>query len=220
MSSTIRAKEEELKELSETIRRRDKQTADEWIQRETALMSQCSAQSQQTIADYENRLAALHSELQTSQESARQAKVERDAAQDDLFILQVQNEAQMAALHEQYDQERSMLLGKLSEQREEISQMHATEIAALKAKLAQSERSREALEQECARKLSEAERTSQAAIRAVLEPVTIELEALRRDRESYLALKKEFQDLQSRIEPFKVMNTFIRCTFSAFVYIS
>lgn len=204
MSSTIQTKEEELKKLKENLSLREKQTADEWIQRETALMTQCSAQNQQTVADYEARLASLVSELQTARENARQAKTERDAAQEEVSILQIQNEAQMAALHEQYDQERSMLLEKLSEQREEISKIHASELAALKAKLAQSERSLETERQESARRLSEAELTSQAAVRAVLEPVTAELEALRRDRENYLALQKVYQELQARIEPFKV----------------
>ena len=41
----------------------------------------------------------------------------------------------MAALQEKFDEERAMLLQKLAEQRQEISQIHANETSALQAQL-------------------------------------------------------------------------------------
>ena len=89
MKANICIKEEELEKLAETIRLRDKQTADEWIQRETNLMTQFSGQSQQVAADCEARLSAMRSQLQIAQENFRQVEGERDAAREDLSVQQV-----------------------------------------------------------------------------------------------------------------------------------
>lgn len=89
MKANIRIKEEELEKLAETIRLRDKQTADEWIQRETNLMTQFSGQSQQVAADCEAQLSAMRSQLQIAQENFRQVEGERDAAREDLSVQQV-----------------------------------------------------------------------------------------------------------------------------------
>lgn len=223
MASNVRAKQEELEKLMEITRLRDKQTADEWIQRETALMAQASTQHQQMVDDYESRLASVQSELRMAQENACLLQAERDAVREDLCVFQVsssigkkntvlladtplllnrqvQNEAQIAALNEQYDQERGMLLDKLAQQRQEISKMHASEKAALQAQLASAQRALEAKEMENARLLKE----HHAAMHAAVDSLTSELESLRQDREKLHLLQKEYQELQARIEPFRV----------------
>lgn len=106
----------------------------------------------------------------------------------------------MAALQEQFDEERAMLLEKLAEQRQEISQIHANETSALQAQLALSQQTVKDLQEENARQFKELN----AALFASVEPLNRELEALRKDHENFLLLQKEYQELQARIEPFRV----------------
>lgn len=110
----------------------------------------------------------------------------------------------MSALQEQFDEERAMLLEKLAEQRQEISQIHANETNALQAQLALSQQTVKDLQEENERQFKELN----AALLASVEPLNAELETLRKDHESFLLLQKEYQELQARIEPFRVNKLF------------
>ena len=139
---------------------------------------------------------------------------------------QVQTDAQLAALNEQYDQERTMLLDKLSEQMQEIKSMHDQQLAEVQAQLADSNQSvrkmhqhNEELEEQLKQVLVEYPRRMEKmeqdheeallnAVREALEPVDSELAALRKDRDDFLQLKKKYQELQALIEPFRVISFF------------
>lgn len=120
----------------------------------------------------------------------------------------VQTEAQIGALNEQYDQERSMLIEKLSVQMREIEEINSAKLSDLQTQLANSQQTLEQLRLETSRQIERMEHEHEEAIlnavREALEPVDNELESLRKDREAYLLLQKEFQELQARIEPFRV----------------
>ncbi len=123
----------------------------------------------------------------------------------------MQTEAQIAALNEQYEQERDMLLEKLSVQTREIEEFNSAKLADLQSQLTTTQRSLEELRWENSRQIEQMEHEREEAIltavREALEPVDNELDALRKDREAYLLLQKEYQDLLARIEPFKVSCT-------------
>lgn len=114
----------------------------------------------------------------------------------------------MAALNEQYDQERAMLIDKLAVQTREIEEINSAKINELQAQLSHTQSELEGLRQNTARQMERMEHDREeavlTAVREALEPVDSELESLRKDREAYLLLKKEYQELQARIEPFRV----------------
>ena len=101
-----------------------------------------------------------------------------------------------------------MLLQKLSVQTREIEQFNSAKLADLQAQLTATQRSLEQVRWESSRQMEQMEHDHEEAIltavREALEPVDSELEALRKDREAYLLLQKDYQDLQARIEPFRV----------------
>lgn len=207
MTHAIQFKENEITHLGETLRRREKETADEWIQRETSIMAQLTEQNQKSVQEFESHLQEIRAQLQQSKEETVRIKEERDAARDDVAVFQVQTEAQLAALSEQYDQERAMLIEKLSVQTREIEEINSTKIQDLQTQLAESQRDLEEIRWASLRQIEKMEHDHEEAIltavREALEPVDNELESLRKDREAYLLLKKEYQDLQARIEPFR-----------------
>jgi hypothetical protein len=89
MSHTIQFKENEITHLGETLRRREKETADEWIQRETSIMSQLTEQNQKSVEEFETRLQEIRAELHQAKEEIGRVAEERDAARDDIAVLQV-----------------------------------------------------------------------------------------------------------------------------------
>lgn len=101
-----------------------------------------------------------------------------------------------------------MLIEKLSVQTREIEEINSTKIQDLQTQLAESQRDLEEIRWASLRQIEKMEHDHEEAIltavREALEPVDNELESLRKDREAYLLLKKEYQDLQARIEPFRV----------------
>ena len=202
LESHIEQKVQELEKLRESMKERDNQTADEWIQRETALMTQFSSQSQETAAGYEAKIKSLTEELKQSRSNAESLKAERDAARDDIAVFQIQTGAQLSALNEQYDQERSMLLGKMAES-------HALQTNELHTKLAQSQAAMEQFQRENAIKMKNLEQERRDAIllavQDAMEPLDDELNELRKDSQAYLLLQKEYAELKARIEPFRVI---------------
>jgi chromosome segregation ATPase len=201
LENSIQQKTEELEKMRESVRRRDKQTADEWIQRETALMTQFSSQNQETTSNYETKLAALAQELETTRVTAQSMKKERDEARDDIAVFQIQTEAQLSALNEQYDQERSMLLGKMAES-------HALQMNELHTKVAESQAALEQVRRDQSIQLKQLEQEHRDAIlmavQDAMEPLDDELNELRKERQAYLLLQKEYEELKDRIEPFRV----------------
>ena len=101
-----------------------------------------------------------------------------------------------------------MLIEKLAVQTREIEEINSAKISELQAQLTSSQRALEGLRKDSLRQMEQMEHDREEAIltavREALEPVDTELESLRKDREAYLLLKKEYQDLQARIEPFRV----------------
>ena len=89
LSLNVMQKNEEINQLNDMIQKREKETADEWIQRETAIMAQVAAEKQQTHLEYESRLREVYSELEAVSEKADVLKKERDAAKDDVVVFQV-----------------------------------------------------------------------------------------------------------------------------------
>jgi hypothetical protein len=63
MSHTIQFKENEITNLGETLRRRVKETADEWIQHVTSIMSQLTEQNQKSVEEFEICLQEIRTEL-------------------------------------------------------------------------------------------------------------------------------------------------------------
>jgi hypothetical protein len=63
MSHTIHFKENEITNLGETLRRRVKETADEWIQHVTSIMSQLTEQNQKSVEEFEICLQEIRTEL-------------------------------------------------------------------------------------------------------------------------------------------------------------
>lgn len=129
----------------------------------------------------------------------------------------MQTEAQLAALSEQYDQERAMLIEKLSVQTREIEEINSAKIQDLQAQLTSSQSKFEELRWSSSQQIEQMEHDHEEAIltavREALEPVDNELESLRKDREAYLLLQKEYADLQARIEPFRVS-----CSVNLFIF--
>lgn len=89
MAEMIRTKEDSITDLSELISRREKETADEWIQRETTIMAQFTEQNQKSLEDFEHRFQEVLTQLQQSKEETERIKMERDAALDDVAVFQV-----------------------------------------------------------------------------------------------------------------------------------
>lgn len=120
----------------------------------------------------------------------------------------MQTEAQLAAVTEQYDQERAMLVEKLSVQTREIEEINSTKIQDLQAQLVEIQNAFREFRWSTSRQIEQMEHDHEeavlTAVRDALEPVDSELESLRKDREAYLLLQKEYADLQARIEPFRV----------------
>ena len=202
LENSIQQKTGELEKMRESVRRRDKQTADDWIQRETALMTQFSSKNQETTSNYETKLTALTQELETARATAQSMKKERDEARDDIAVFQIQTEAQLSALNEQYDQERSMLLGKMAES-------HAHQMNDLQTKVAESQAALEQLRRDHTIQLKQLEQENRDAIlmavQDAMEPIDDELNELRKERQAYLLLQKEYEELKARIEPFRVI---------------
>lgn len=120
----------------------------------------------------------------------------------------MQTEAQLAAVTEQYDQERAMLVEKLSVQTREIEEINSSKIQDLQAQLVEIQNAFGEFRWSTSQKIEQMEHDHEeavlTAVRDALEPVDNELESLRKDREAYLLLQKEYADLQARIEPFRV----------------
>lgn len=120
----------------------------------------------------------------------------------------MQTEAQLAALSEQHDQERAMLVEKLSVQTREIEEINSAKIQDLQAQLVEIQNAFREFRWSTSRQIEQMEHDHEeavlTAVRDALEPVDSELESLRKDREAYLLLQKEYADLQARIEPFRV----------------
>lgn len=89
LSDIIQSKEQDIVGLNEIISRREKETADEWIQRETSIMAQFTEQNQKSHAEFEDRLQEISYQLQQAKDEANQLKAERDAALDDVAVFQV-----------------------------------------------------------------------------------------------------------------------------------
>lgn len=89
LSLNLNGKESEIAHLNEVIQKQEKEAADEWIQRETAIMAQVAAQSQQAHLEFESRLGDVLNQLEAANQSCEQLKSERDAAQDDVAVFQV-----------------------------------------------------------------------------------------------------------------------------------
>jgi len=217
----LKAEKREIQKLKEAIQLRDKQTADEWIQRETNLMDQFSSQALKDRQEFDERVRIAEEERKELLDKVETLTAERDAAIEDTAVLQVQTEAQLAALNEQCEEERTMLLGKLSEQTEEIKSIHQEQLENVQAQLSDTNKSlqqmraeNETLDQqirhlmeEHPRRIEEMEHEHEQALLCVvsqaMEPVNKELEALRRDKDEFLALKKKYQELEALIEPFR-----------------
>jgi hypothetical protein len=135
----------------------------------------------------------------------------------------VQTEAQLAAVTEQYDQERAMLVEKLSVQTREIEEINSTKIQDLQAQLVEIQNAFGEFRWSNSRQIEQMEHDHEeavlTAVRDALEPVDSELESLRKDREAYLLLQKEYADLQARIEPFRVSYS-INYSFVPFSYLN
>lgn len=119
-----------------------------------------------------------------------------------------------------------MLLGKLSEQTEEMKSVHREQLAQVQAQLAESSESlhqiraeNDALNLQIQRLLvehpqhleqirAEHEEALLEAARQAVAPVNKELEALRKEREDYLVLKNKYQELEALIGPFRVIRLF------------
>jgi hypothetical protein len=71
MSHTIQFKENEITHLGETLRRREKETADEWIQRETSIMSQLSELNKKYVEEFETCLQEIRIELPSDERGNR-----------------------------------------------------------------------------------------------------------------------------------------------------
>lgn len=217
----LKAEKREIQKLKDAIQLRDKQTADEWIQRETDLMTQFSSQSLKEREEFEQQIRTAENGRVELLEKCEKLTTERDAAIEDAAVLQVQTEAQLIALNEQYEEERTMLLGKLSEQTEEMKSIHREQLAQVHAELIESNESlqqiraeNDALSQQIKHLLDEHpqqleqirlehEEAQLEAVRQAVAPFNKELEALRKEREDYLVLKNKYQELESLIEPFR-----------------
>ena len=88
-NDSLNSKEEELIKLREQIQQRERQTADEWIQRETVLMEQFSARFRDSKEDYETRLQAAEEEKSKLADKLRQLQTERDEAVGEVEVFQV-----------------------------------------------------------------------------------------------------------------------------------
>ena len=89
MAEMLQSKDNNILDMSEMIRRREKETADEWIQRETTIMAQFTEQSKSSLAEFETRVQDILSQLEQSREEIQRMKAERDAALDDVAVFQV-----------------------------------------------------------------------------------------------------------------------------------
>lgn len=75
--------------MQDNIQRREKEVADEWIQRETAIMTQFAAKQQERDVEFESSLRTLETQLLQARSEAQQLAAERDAARDDVAVFQV-----------------------------------------------------------------------------------------------------------------------------------
>jgi flagellar biosynthesis chaperone FliJ len=66
-----------------------KETADEWIQRVTSIMSQLTEQNQKSVEEFEICLQEIRTELHQTKEEIKRVVEERDAARNDIAVLQV-----------------------------------------------------------------------------------------------------------------------------------
>lgn len=89
MAEMLQSKDNNILDMSEMIRRREKETADEWIQRETTIMAQFTEQSKSSLAEFETRVQDILSQLEQSKDEIQRTKAERDAALDDVAVFQV-----------------------------------------------------------------------------------------------------------------------------------
>ena len=68
---------------------RERQTADEWIQRETDLMSQFSSQTLKEREEFEQQIRTAENNRAELLENVEKLTTERDAALEDAAVLQV-----------------------------------------------------------------------------------------------------------------------------------
>ena len=188
-------------------------------------MSQFSSQTLKEREEFEQRFRTAENDRVQLLEDVEKLTMERDAALEDAAVLQVQTEAQLIALNEQYEEERTMLLGKLSEQTEEMKSIHREQLAQVQSQLAKSNDSlqqiraeNDELSQQIQHLLEEHpqhleqirlehEEALLEAARQAVAPVNKELEALRREHEDFLLLKSKYQELEALIGPFRVTTT-------------
>lgn len=85
----LKAEKREIQKLKDAIQLRDKQTADEWIQRETDLMTQFSSQSLKEREEFEQQIRTAENGRVELLEKCEKLTTERDAAIEDAAVLQV-----------------------------------------------------------------------------------------------------------------------------------
>lgn len=85
----LKAERREIQKLKDAIQQRDKQTADEWIQRETDLMSQFSSQTLKEREEFEQQIRTAENNRAELLENVEKLTTERDAALEDAAVLQV-----------------------------------------------------------------------------------------------------------------------------------
>lgn len=117
-------------------------------------------------------------------------------------------EAQLAALNEQYDQERAMLANKLGEQMRDIEEINARKLKEANDQLIEMRHEYEQSKIGHIRQIELIEQQKEeavlSAVSRALEPLETEIDDLRKDREELMKLRKQYEELQARIEPFWV----------------
>ncbi len=73
MSHTIQLRENEITHLGKTLRRREKETADEWIQRETSIMPQLTEQNKKIVEAFKTCLQENRTELPSDERGNRKS---------------------------------------------------------------------------------------------------------------------------------------------------
>jgi len=108
-----------------------------------------------------------------------------------------------------------MLLGKMAES-------HAHQMKDLQTKVAESQAVLEQLRRDHTIQLKQLEQENRDAIlmavQDAMEPIDDELNELRKERQAYLLLQKEYEELKARIEPFRVTFLHSFMFFSAKLY--
>lgn len=209
-NDTLNAKERELIELRQHLQERERQTADEWIQRETQLMDQYSARARQTAADHEVLLGTVEDEKRRLQAALGQAEKQRDDALAEVEVFQIKMDAQLAAMEEQHEEERAMMQARWSQQVQEVGALHQTQQVQLERRRDELERQLDEVQQqnqqlrlESQRAVEQLERRHQEMLSRQAAEAESEMDELRRHYEDYLLLKNQYQELQALVEPFR-----------------